>query len=230
MRLLLLTCFALFATDASAQVRAATMSPSTSGNNDARYVLSGPTATTPISGDNGTSSFVLTSARPNAILFALWFSERGDDPCKIQSRSWIAPFGFEDNDEPFDNAIWDRCGGNSGSTRGVVSQFPASTGSVGLGGAAAIHGVQVCTNNRNGNNLKLKGVKIFASMLNQDGQGRVVRSGSYSETFERTNCRKWEQVRRCGSGQVATSLQVHFRGRSVTGLALKCRAVTVTPL
>lgn len=232
MRLLVLACLALFATDAHAQIRA-TLSANTSGSTNARYTLTGATTTTAISGNNGTSSTILTSESPNSILYQLRFREGRDRPCYVRAGFWSAPNGWPINGSTSDNfsgRLWRQCSGGVYSPQTVSAQFPPGESS-GLGGTAAIHGIQVCTNDRNDNNIRVKGVKILVSMMNQDGQGRIVRSGSYAESFERPNCRKWEQVRRCPQGQVATGLQIFHRGGdNMTGLALKCRQVTVSPL
>lgn len=83
-----------------------------------------------------------------------------------------------------------------------------------------VHGIQVCLNNAE---TRLKGVKVLASALHDDGVFR--RDPALQEVFERPNCSKWQNTQLCPVGQIAVGARVHSEAGAATGIALQCQAV-----
>ena len=249
MRILLFVLLAALATDvAEAQrriSRAPAMTRTVSGPSSQKIRLVGNITTTGISGNTGSSSFTLIPSQPHSFLRSLLFRERGDEPCFMQASFVHYTLGPDheyepSNGEQLDTRVDFRCGTNWMGTssrqtmeQGVQSTTkrvrPPSAPTVdGYESHVAIHGLQVCTNDRNDRNIKLKGIKIFGTRLNPNGRGRVVRDASFSDQFTRSHCRKWETAQVCPSGEVGVGLDVYRRGDSITGLALRCQEVRMT--
>ncbi|MEM0961657.1 MAG: hypothetical protein AAGK21_03815 [Bacteroidota bacterium] len=204
---------------------------------EVQYRLTGGVSFTNISGHPGDSIAFMDSPGPHYVLYGLSFQENSDDPCTISGDFWSRPDGGADavqatrgagsgadgSGAPFN------CRGRGSSDRAVEASYPDPNV------RAAIHGIQVCTNNRNDNNIKLKGVRIFTSALNRDGDLDIARDPAHADEFERPNCREpWGRVQRCPVGQVATGVRVYYRAdqdrrdQSITGLALRCQALEMT--
>lgn len=244
----LLLAIALLAVPASAQ------------NHNARYTLSGTTTETGISGTNGTAfSFWMnqqSGALDTAVLHTLSVWQTDGRPCQIEAGFWMAPDGFsmragdhrqtrrldyEVYDTPaFEPDVILDCGTARGK-RTVEAAFPtpeqdddpttATATLWGHHGAAAIHGIRVCTD---GSSPAVRGVRALVSTLNENGNGQVLRQPSQADTFERSGCRTWEPAQRCPLGNVATRVRAYYDGygadRTLVGLSLMCRAVDIEPL
>ena len=202
-----------------------------SAQTDTYLQLSGPITTTLLSGENGDRSFFVTSDVPHAFLVGLTFGERSDNPCYIKAQFYATPNGpdsavFDDVEiiGPLAGVNCDTDSPTPRSLERIRGAFPPGPG------VAAVHGIQVCTNDRNENHVKLKGARILVSAINRNGNGQIVRDPGLAEDFERRNCSAWQEpLRRCPTGTVAVGLQVFTRGtETMTGLALQCRAATVT--
>ncbi|MEM1115436.1 MAG: hypothetical protein AAF845_12620 [Bacteroidota bacterium] len=213
---------------------------------DAQIRLTGPTTTTSTSGSGGTSNGLLTSddvrdsswQSSHAILSRISIAEAGDNPCALRGRYWRSPSAWSWNETQSvvgcDNETGFRHS-DEGYSRRMAGRQPDSNN------PTAIRGLQVCTNDRSGRNLKLKGLRVFMATVNQDGSGQVTPDAGLTDAFERPNCRTWTPRVTCPSGQVGVGLKVYYhngqndRGRNaqtnpdrITGLALQCRAVSIT--
>lgn len=193
--------------------------------------LYGPITTTPISGNSGYTSISIAPSEPQYYLRSLEFTEAADDPCFMRARFLaLQPGGteFEQSASTFARFCGTDNTGNSGSRESLFGSSP--TPIEGYTSFAAIHGIEMCSNDRNENNYKLKGVRVFGTHLNADGRADILRDPSFGDDFARTNCRKWEGPQRCPAGSVAVGVNVHSRSNSITGLALRCQAIRLTPV
>jgi hypothetical protein len=71
----------------------------------------------------------------------------------------------------------------------------------------------------------IHGIELFSASLEADGKLKPSKSGAKVEFSE---CRKWQPKRSCPAGAVATALRAYWSDadHGVTGLALRCHAVT----
>ncbi|MEM1115434.1 MAG: hypothetical protein AAF845_12630 [Bacteroidota bacterium] len=181
--------------------------------------LTGPVTPTRVSGQAGGRVESLNHSGANTFLTGISVRERNDNPCDI--RAYFRAISPSDGDTHSLRLNW--CSGNSGSIRHAT--VPGSNANV-----YAVHGLRMCSNDRNRNNYKLKGLRAMVSQIN--GNGQIQRDPGLAAQFERTNCREWEQPQRCPTGQVAVGVDVHYGtrgGTRITGLALQCQAVQVVP-
>lgn len=235
MRVLLLTVAVLLVAPASAQ------------NHNAHYALTGATTETGVSGTAAMTYWLSPSTSQGSqygILHELSFWENEGRPCQIGGSFWTAPEGFTTQagnhkltevlnygtyrDMGQDPEVGLDCEGTPRAKRTLQAEFPAPDGATlyvwGRSGAAAIHGVRVCTD---GQDPAVRGVRALVSTLNEDGNGRVVRRPGLAQTFERRACRTWETAQRCPIGQVATRVKGHYMQNQLVGLSLMCRAVDI---
>lgn len=139
---------------------------------------------------------------------------------------------YELHDKPCIWSMWSRDldetgNGREGSTRYSACGKPkAGSGKkvVRLGGGYFIHGIQICTNKKKDTRkARLKGVKLFAAKL--DKRGDVTRVDKVTAKFQRSHCRKWHKVVRCGKNKIAFGIQFHSGDRGLSGAALLCYEV-----
>ncbi|GAB5533874.1 MAG: hypothetical protein Rubg2KO_01230 [Rubricoccaceae bacterium] len=255
--LLFLLLLAFATVDAAAQTRRApsNLKPVSSAVPEIRIRLTGSTTTTVTSGGGGTSNGMVLSEHvqtndwnpTHGILSQLSLAEAGDNPCAIRGTYWQAPSStVEDGERTLDFSRGETnyavsCDNqtgfrhsNAGYSRRSAGRSPSSLN------PTAIRGLQVCHNDRDGRNYKLKGLRVFMATINQDGNGEVSPDPGLTSTFERNHCREWSREVTCPSGQVAVGVKVYYhdgrnnRGRNaisnpdrITGLALQCRRVRV---
>lgn len=184
---------------------------------------------------------------------SLWDGPNG--PCSVTAVGWAARQGFPDGLEsswrhekrfetyserlgPSSRTTIDCTGGKSERSAEAAFPSPPRTTRPGTGpaivfrghnGAAAISGLRVCTDGSGA----VRGMSLFTSTINAGGNGRVERSGT--ETAEFPGCDSWARARHCPKGQVATGVDLHYAetdapGDRLTGMALRCRGVEVSPL
>jgi len=254
--LLLLLLLAFTVADATAQIRRAgslRAIPAVAPEN--RIRLTGSTTTTITSGDGGTSNGMVLSehvddndwAPSHGILSRLSLAEASDNPCAIRGTFWQAPSStIEDGERELDFSSGEtnyavRCDTQTGFRHNSAGYSRRSAGrSPSSSNPTAIRGLQVCHNDRDGRNYKLKGLRVFMATINQDGNGNVTPDPGLTDEFARNHCREWSREVYCPSGQVAVGVKVYYhdgrnnRGNNarsnpdkITGLALQCRRVTV---
>lgn len=150
-------------------------------------------------------------------LFRIEMGEKSDKPCMIRM-FWSWHTGHNDSD------VFESCSGSATSR----SKRRVGASSVPQGSPrAAIRGLQVCSNNRNGSQYRVKGLRVWMATVTETGDGVVTNGGR--EEFERANCRRWETRRMCPAGEVVVSLDVHYQQNAngpeeITGLAPRCAA------
>lgn len=225
MRFLVLA-LVLFAADASAQIlRPATPIALPSSDDDEpemvwRYRPSGGTAL-PVSGR--TSSRVLSGTAWNGLnggpIYAIEMGERNDRPC------YLKVFYTRQNAQYRESEEFEVCAG-SGPTSSSRRRIGAATPAPGTSRVPALRGLQVCSNDRNGSNYRVKGLRVRMGRSHETGSGSVSNDPSGNDDFARSNCRDWEQLRMCPAGQVIVALDVHYSlggGQgAITGLAPRC--------
>jgi hypothetical protein len=84
-----------------------------------------------------------------------------------------------------------------------------------------VTGLQVCTNGKSGADAKVKGLKLWGATIDANATFKSLAS---SVSFERTNCKTWEERVNCPSGHVATSVKLIHNG-SIQKMALRCAKV-----
>ncbi|MEM1115435.1 MAG: hypothetical protein AAF594_05875 [Bacteroidota bacterium] len=240
MRTLLLAAAVLVAVDASAQ-------------HNARYTLTGPATETGIAGTAGLSFPLHPPVGTPGVLHTLSLWQTEGRPCQVEAGFWTAEEGFplsagdaqttdrltyEEHRDPGETTpgVMLDCG-TARQKRTVRAPFPeaepAGDGTVTIGlwghnGAAAIHGLRVCTG---AGSPAIRGVRAFVSTLNAYGDGRVARLRGQADVFERPACQTWQPAQRCPAGQVATAATAFYGGDdTLVGLRLTCRAVDIAPL
>lgn len=192
----------------------------------ATWQLTGPTSPTLISGFAGTHVFTLgTPSSSTQAVYALLSRERSNDPCFVAA-------GIENlNDETVDVAPQvDVCPGVPTSSTLHADYLDRDAG--GADDHTFISGVSVCLNNLND---KVKGISVVGRKLMSNG---AVASVASLGSSPRPHCEDWMPWVQCPLGQIATAVDLHFvpdvspfggptpPARSLTGVALHCRAVT----
>lgn len=103
-----------------------------------------------------------------------------------------------------------------------------STKNLSVGHNQFVTGIQVCMNDRGGQNAKIKGLRFWAGVLNNAGS--VSSSGGSAVEVKRTNCRSWSNRVNCPSGQVVVGLRAYYTSQSGNNaLAPICAAPVATP-
>lgn len=165
-------------------------------------------------------------------IYAIEFGERDDKPCYIKTFA-IGP-GVTDDDPS--NIVrtdeLDLCGSRGPTSQSLRRVGPASApfGNV----RPALRGLGICSNDRSGDNYRIKGVRTRTGQVRETGDGSVTTGALAS--FERPNCREWEPLRTCPAGEVVVSLRVHYQLDSagavaeITGIAPRCAAIEHEPL
>ncbi|MEO0559040.1 MAG: hypothetical protein AAF170_12740 [Bacteroidota bacterium] len=196
--------------------------PSPPSSSSPGYRPVGSFSTSSVTGSSGTSLQVI-EGRPNEVLYGIEFGERSDEACYIKTFWWRARNGRDAVQTR--TQTWNDCNGSASSLRYVgVAQSQIEGTSDPLRG---VESIRVCTNNRSGNNLKVKGAALRATTVPNGHQ-------QHNTSFERSNCRTWAATSRgtCPDGRHATGLEVHHNtvgGRaSITGIALRCKTVQAT--
>lgn len=192
-----------------------------------RYRLVGPTTFTNISGHPGTQVTDVDPQPDHSILSSIQFREESDAACGITPLFWGAPNGDRDAFDGWSELVSGLgCRGTNRSREQISASYPSP------GVRTAIHGIQVCHNDRNENNIKLKGARVFVSVLSRDGDREIVRDAALADDFSRNHCRVWSQAQNCPAGQVAVGMRVHYRDNdarnNITGLALECQALEMS--
>jgi hypothetical protein len=205
---------------AGAQARGAESPPCTTGSNcrlHRLYYATGETTTTGASGfEEGINRRLGRSVDPvqsweylqsDPLLTSITVGERGDEPCYLRIES----------DDVGDHETWNGCGNAGPASRRTVEWWPHQ----------GLVGIQVCTNNRDGDRGKLvKGVRVrVARRPHLSGPDRMIET----QQFARPNCRRWRSWRSCPGGSTAIDLVAHHMAiggrRGIVGLRLVCAPV-----
>jgi len=185
---------------------------------------------------------IIDDNRSHGPLYAVEMGERDDVPCFIKVYFWPIP------EQGRESEVSDGC--YNGPTSRSLERVGYPTSQVRPRSMKALRGLQVCSNDRNGDNYRVKGLRVFAARLTDvdtgdSGRVAVRANQSADDVFERNHCRKWEQRRICPSGQMMVDIEIHYgheagpstpgdeRGqtylhtrREITGLAPICAAMT----
>ena len=154
----------------------------------------------------------------SAILYGLEMDETGDKPCFIRAHWWRHT--IEDVPQEL-TTVFDICPKPVDGDKSII--FPNARDT-----RTAVRAIQVCNNGQN--NHRLKGVKIFGAVVDQNQSGRVVPIDGVP-SFERTNCNPpWKAVRECDPGEVAVGLIIEHTDEEVTGLGLRCARPLIKPV
>ena len=198
---------------------------------DTQVLLTGPVTLSKISGFAGTP-FTLGKPEDARGVYGLWSAEGDDKPCQIAAMKEDINDYHQDSD-----AIKDLC-----KKKATSSRISAGFGDIKFPRHTFVRSLRVCMNNGND---RLNGFQIRGRVI--DGRGNVAdlpqRHGSLAGSSgmlpltdlnapsdQRLHCDSWQKWVECPEGQVAAALTVHFGpgsgSRSVTGIALQCRAVS----
>jgi hypothetical protein len=203
-----------------------------------KVTLSGDVHETPLSGFKGSAFSVPQDDSTSKAVFGVISQERSDEPCLLKVST-------EDvNDSAKDgSAKKDLCGPKGATSSDLLVNY-ADTGV--QGPRVFVTGIRVCMNN---DKTRVKGFTIRGKKITDSGTladletspnthgqaggsdvgGVVITEPSAS----RTNCDEKDGMMKfveCDPGQVAIGLVGHFEAgetpRSLTGVALRCRALT----
>jgi hypothetical protein len=183
-------------------------------------VLTGQPSLTGVSGIAGSRYTRGNANSTNTAVFAILSNERSNHPCYVA-------VGTENvNNAALDTLPVpevDLCGTN-GATSSTLHADYLDTNAGGGDDRVFVSGVRVCMNNGND---RVKGIRVAGKRITTSGS--LVTFGEVVDT--RTNCDHWESWVDCPTGQIATAVDLHFDAagnlpRSLTGIALQCRAVT----
>lgn len=189
---------------------------------------------------SGLAGNTVTTRMPgnDAILWGLHLDEKGDVPCDLELFWWRQNTRSDLTQGLFKTRF--RTCGDATSSNGwaaighTESMIWLDSDGVPTGdphevdGAPdtflAAHGLRACLNRRGD---RIKGVRLFGSTVNQDGEGEARRDPALQSEFERTNCNEWKPMRRCPVGEVMVGVDIHTTGDEIHGLAPKCASVEV---
>jgi hypothetical protein len=198
---------------------------------DTELSLTGSVTPTDISGFGGTP-FTVGHPESTQAVYGVWSVERNDKPCYVGALT-------EDinNSKDITGEIKSLCGNNPTSKEMKV-QF----GGIKFAEHTFVRALRVCMNK---DNTRLKGLQIRGRKIDENGNVSDLpprypdSSGSSGLTplvdlnapsDQRLNCDGWKKWVECPQNQIATAMTAHFSAgpnpRSVTGIALQCRAVS----
>jgi len=198
---------------------------------DSKVSLTGTITPSEISGFAGTP-FTLGMPEGTHGVNGLWSVERNDKPCYIASMTEDVNNSGNDS-----GAIKNLCDKNATS-----SEIKAQFGETQSAKRTFVRALRVCLNN---DNTRVKGFQIRGRRIDDNGNVSYLPvrypdlSGSSglsalvdlnAPSASRSHCDGWKKWAECPDGQIATALIAHFgagsKPRSLTGLALQCRAVS----
>ena len=81
-----------------------------------------------------------------------------------------------------------------------------------------VNAAEVC-DSKNNNNERIKGIRVFASRITEDGTVQIVQE---QDEFARNNCGTWQDRVTCPADEVATGIIAHFDDDGFVGLQLRC--------
>ena len=194
-------------------------------------VLTGSATDTQISGFAGTP-FTLGGSDNGHAVYGVRSLERHDKPCYIRALIEDINYSADHSGE-----TKDLCGNDTTSSEMKV-QFDTD-----FADRTFVRALRVCTNN-DGDRIKgfqIRGRKVDANGDVSDLPPRFPDSSDSSgmtpavdlnapRDDHRPHCDVWRRWAECPQGQIATAIVAHYGAgdtpRSVTGIALKCRAVS----
>ena len=244
-RLLLLALVGLLlAPAASAQLRrTGNLQPAARQFERQIGVQTGNVTTRNISGQPSDGAVTLMPGG-NAVFFGAIIGERSDAPCHLIAYFWKKP--TPQSDFEFVTEEYAYCGSTAESRRssreyvGIGDSHAVQTSYWTVDGVSpylgetlhAATGVQVCDNDRNQNNIRMKGLRFFGATVDRDGNRRVNGDSALTNTEERNHCREWRTAQTCPGQQVMVGLDVHYRADgndpySITAIAPKCAPLTI---
>jgi hypothetical protein len=205
------------------------------GAGPAAVSLVSPTTETTLSGALGTPFTVGDAGSSTHAVFGLSNWEQSDEPCKVSVSTESLMNSAQDS-----TGSKSLCGGHTPGDLIKVSFEDAGPG----GSRAFVTGVRVCMNNQKD---KVKGIAIRGMKITDAGELAELdpvtvtskAGGSEVRTLQpnvptsiRPNCDEkdgWKQWADCPAGSLATAAVLHYGAgkepRSLTGIALKCRAL-----
>lgn len=83
---------------------------------------------------------------------------------------------------------------------------------------AFVTGLQICTNGKDGSDSRMKGMRVWGARLDASAN---LSSIADPVSFERPNCKRWENRVSCPTGTIATSVSV-MATDSIQTMALTC--------
>lgn len=234
----------LIVPDALAQRRTGTLQNTQLGERERQIgVQTGTVTTRNISGQPSDGAVTILPGN-NAVFFGAIIAERSDAPCHLYAYFWRKPTPQADFE--FVEEEYSYCGSNGptnsskkyvgiGDSHVVQTSYWTVDGvSPYLGGTLhAARGLQVCDNDRNQNNIRMKGLKLFGATVDRDNNQSINRDSALDNSEQRTNCREWRTAQTCPNNQVMVGFDIHYRADgtdpySITALAPKCAPVTIT--
>lgn len=153
-------------------------------------------------------------------IYAIEMGERNDKPC------YMKVFYSWQNAQYRASKEFDVCG-SAGPTSSSRERIGAATPAQGTR-VPALRSLRVCSNDRNGANYRVKGLRLGRARVTESGEGSVQALPGNDYLFSRSNCREWEQTRTCPANQVIIAIDVHYtleNGRgAISGLTPHCGA------
>jgi hypothetical protein len=197
---------------------------------DAAVSLIGVVTPSGISGFAGTS-FTLGMPGGTQGVYGLWSVERNDRPCYIASMTEDVNNSGADSGE-----IKNLCGASATS-----SEMKVEFGDIKFSKRTFVRALRVCMNK---DNNRVKGFQIRGREIDSNGNvsdlftrypdwsgvtGMSALADLNAPSGVRRNCDDWKKWVECPKDQIATALTAHFgpgsNPRSLTGIALQCRAL-----
>lgn len=207
-------------------------------------VQTGSVTTRNISGQPSDGAVTILPGN-NSVFFGAEIAERSDAPCHLKAYFWRKPTPQADFEFVIEEYSY--CGSRGpttssmkyvgiGDSHAVQTSYWSQDGiSPYLGGTLhAARGLQVCDNDRNQNNIRMKGLKFFGATVDRDNNRSVQRDAALTNSEERNHCREWRTAQTCTGNQVMVGLDIHYRADgsgdpySITALAPKCAPLTIS--
>jgi hypothetical protein len=193
--------------------------------------LTGAVAPSAVSGFAGTP-FTIGGAQGARAVYGIMSVERRDKPCLVTAMTEDA------NDSGDDSGGTKNLCGNDATSNEMTAQFSDRD----FAKRTFVRAVRVCMNK---DNERVKGIQIRGRQIDADGNvsdlpsrypdssgttGLSALVDLNAPSDQRPHCDGWKKWVECPTGQIATAITAHFGAgstpRSLTGIALQCRAVT----
>ncbi|MEO0559043.1 MAG: hypothetical protein AAF170_12755 [Bacteroidota bacterium] len=189
-------------------------------------IMVGPATPLPtITGTTGDRVVSLVTPR-YGIPYRIEIGEKRDDACYMLIYNYF-PVDIPTSDD--DRYLrFSECG-LGGVTRRSRRTVETSGTERGIPHFGAIYAIQLGDNNRRPNRLKMKGLRIYETTLDADGEGGVVRRKDLMHEASRTNTRRWHPAAVCPDNQIIVGLDLHINDTvySIVGIRPHCATVTV---
>jgi hypothetical protein len=112
----------------------------------------------------------------------------------------------------------------AGTIKICEQSLGAAWKAVDLGAGRFVTAVQVCTQKAAPDEQRVRGVRLWGSVVDTDGK---IKPKGEPVSFEFPDCKKWQPKKSCPKGTVAVGLKAHHAdaAKGLLGIELSCQSV-----